>query len=94
MNVFYFFSCDCFIASPSKESTHYENLLMQYTEIFLSTVRIEKKKYQKIFDVFVLIFAQKFCCGEHVNEYPQSIFWNNNDMNKNMYTPVYPNFLL
>ena len=58
---------------------HYENLPMQYTEIF-SALKIEKFQL-KIFDIF-LIFAQNIDCGYTLelprqggsNEYPQSMF--------------------
>ena len=58
---------------------HYENLPMQYTEIF-KVVKIEKFQW-KFFDIF-LIFAQNIDCGYTLepprrggyNEYPQSMF--------------------
>ena len=40
---------------------HYENLPMQYTEIFLA-LKAEKKNQLKNFDIF-LIFAQNINCG-------------------------------
>ena len=46
---------------------HYENLPMQYTEIFLA-LKIENFQL-KNFDIF-LIFAQNIDCG-----YTQSMFW-------------------
>ena len=61
-------------------SIHYENLPMQYTEIFLA-LKIENFQL-KIFDIF-LIFAKNIDCGYMLepprrggsNEYPQSMFW-------------------
>ena len=63
---------------------HYENLPMQYTEIF-SLVKIEHF-HDIIFDIF-LIFAQNIDCGYTLepprrggsNEYPQSMFWSKNN---------------
>ena len=61
-------------------TNHYENLSMQYTEIFFlfkkKKISLKKKK-----DVF-LIFAQNIDCGYTLepprrggsNEYPQSMF--------------------
>ena len=63
-----------------KLRSHYENLAMQYTVIFL-TFKIEN--FQLInFDIF-LIFAQNIDCGYKLgpprpggsNEYSQSMFW-------------------
>ena len=76
---------------------HYENALMQYTEIFLA-LKIENFQL-KIFDIF-LIFAQNIDCGYTLepprrggsNEYPQPMFWSKNM--KNSYTPAYPSFVL
>ena len=61
------------------QRVHYENLPMQYTEIF-SPVKIENFQW-KMFDIF-LIFAQNIDCGYTLepprrggsNEYPQSMF--------------------
>ena len=80
-----------------KSGSHYENLPMQYTEIFL-TLKIENFQL-KIFDSF-LIFAQNIDCGYMLepprrggsNEYPQSMFWSKNK--KNRYTPAYPSFTI
>ena len=77
--------------------THYENLPMQYTEIF-SLVKFENF-HDIIFDIF-LIFAQNIDCGYTLeppqrggsNEYPQSMFWSKNK--KNRYTPAYPSFTI
>ena len=88
------FQCDC---QFSLSSTHYENLPMQKTEIFLA-LKIENFQ-QKIFDIF-LIFAQNIDCGYTLepprrggsNEYPQSMFWSKNK--KNRYTPAYPSFTI
>ena len=74
---------------------HYENLPMQYTEIFLA-LKIESFQLKK-FDIF-LIFAQNIDCGYTLepprrggsNEYQQSIFRSKNK--KNRYTPAYPSF--
>ena len=72
--------------------SHYENLPMQYTEIF------ELENFQlKKFDLF-LIFAINIDCGYTLeppqrggsNEYPQSMFWSTNK--KNRYTPANPSF--
>ena len=74
---------------------HYENLPMQYTEIFIG---VKNKNFQqKSFDIF-LIFVQNIDCGYTLepprrgasNEYPQSMFWSRNK--KNRYTPAYPSF--
>ena len=73
-------------ASTSFCASHYENLPMQYMEIF-SSVNIEislEKKYIYIYN----IFAQNIDCGyrlEPPNENPPSMFWIKNK--KNMYTP-------
>ena len=72
---------------------HYENLPMQYTEIFIAVKM--KDFHQKKFDIF-LIFAQNIDCGYTLepsrrggsNEYPQSMFWSKNK--KNRYTPANP----
>ena len=78
-------------------SKHYENLPMQYTEIFKV---VKNGNFQfKIFDIF-LIFAQNIDCGYTLepprrggsNEYPQSMFWSKNK--KNRYTPAYPSFAI
>ena len=76
---------------------HYENLPMQYTEIFLP-VKIEK--FHWIFKNIFLIFAQNIDCGYTLepphrggsNEYPQSMLWSKNK--KNRYTPAYPSFTI
>ena len=77
---------------------HYENLPMQYTEIFIAAIKI-KNFQQKKFDIF-LIFAQTIDCGYTLgpprrggsNEYPQSMFWSKNK--KNRYTSAYPSFTI
>ena len=79
------------------EFNHYENLPMQYTEIF----KVVKNEifHQKNLDIF-LIFAQNIDCGYTLepprrggsNEYPQSMFWSKNK--KNRYTPANPSFTL
>ena len=76
---------------------HYENMPMQYTEIF----KIAKNEnfQQKIFDIF-LIFAQNIDCGYTLepprlggsNEYPQSMFWSKNK--KNRHSPAYSSFAI
>ena len=72
---------------------HYENMPMQYTEIFCA---LQIGNFQlKTFDIF-LIFAQNIDCGYTLEpphrggskEYPQSMFWSKNK--KNGYTPPYP----
>ena len=76
---------------------HYENMPMQYTEIFKA---VKNENFQKkIFAIF-LIFAQNIDCGYTLepprrvgsNEYPQSMFWNKNK--KNRYTPANPSFAI
>ena len=67
-------------------SSHYENMSMQYTEIF----NVKNEKSQWNFDNF-LIFAQVPHRGGS-NEYPQSMFWSKNK--KNRYTPAYPSFAI
>ena len=80
---------------PATPKHHYENMSMQYTEIFkvVKTENFQKKN----FDIF-LIFAQleNTDCGYTLesprrggsNEYPQSMFWSKNK--KNRYTTAYP----
>ena len=80
-----------------RRHVHYENLPMQYIEIFFS--HKNWKFQQTIFDIF-LIFAQNIYCGYTLeppcrggsNEYPQSMFWSKNK--KNRYTPAYPDFAM
>ena len=76
---------------------HYENMPMQYKEIFKV---VKNKKFPlKNFDIF-LIFAQNIDCGYTLepprrggsNEYPQSMFWSKNK--KNRYTPANPSFTI
>ena len=83
------------ITHKKQEPPHYENLPMQYTEIFKI---VENENFQwKNFDIF-LIFAQNIDCGYTLepprrggsNEYPQSMFWSKNK--KNRYTPANPSF--
>ena len=78
-------------------SIHYENMPMQYTEIFIG---VKNENFQqKKFDIF-LIFAQNIDCGYMLepprrggsNKYPQSMFWSKNK--KNRYTPAYPSFAI
>ena len=72
---------------------HYENLPMQYTEIF-SAVKIEN--FIGTFLIFFLKFAQNIDCGYTLeqprrggsNEYPQSMFWSKNNKNN----PCIPKF--
>ena len=76
---------------------NYENIPMQYTEIFLA-VKIESFQLKKI-DNF-LIFAQNIDCGYMLEpprrggskEYPQFMFWSKNE--KNRYTPANPSFAI
>ena len=76
---------------------HYENMPMQYTEIF-SPVKIENF-HGNIFDIF-LIFAQNIDCGYTLepprrggsNEYLQSMFWSK--IKKNRYIPLHTPVLL
>ena len=76
---------------------HYENLPMQYTEIF----ELEKLKLSADFFIFCfLIFAQNIDCGYTLelprrggsNKYAQSMFWSKNK--KNRHTPAYPSFTI
>ena len=77
-------------------SNHYENMPMQYTEIFFSDLKIEN--FIGIFFYIFLIFAQNIDFGYTLepprrggsNEYPQSMFWSKNK--KNRYTPSYTSF--
>ena len=77
--------------------SHYENMPMQYTEIF-EVVKNENSQKKKI-DIF-LIFAQNIDCGYTLeppqqggsNEYPQSTFWCKNK--KNRYTHANPSFAI
>ena len=63
-----------------KGNRHYENMPMQYTEIF--KVIKNENFHWKMFAIF-LIFAQNIDCGYTLepprrggsNEYPQSMFW-------------------
>ena len=74
------------------ERTLYENLPLQYTEIFIA-IKSENLQ-QKNVDIF-LIFAKKIDCGYTLggsNEYPQSMFWSKNKKNRN--TPAYPSFAI
>ena len=67
---------------------HYENLPMQYTEIFIAI--INENFRQKKFDIF-LIFAQNIDFGRGgSNEYPQSTFWSKNK--KKYVHPCIPQF--
>ena len=76
---------------------HYENLPMQYKEIF-KIVKNENFPL-KNFDIFI-IFAQNIDCGYTLepprrggsNEYPQSMFWSKNK--KNRYTPTNTSFTI
>ena len=61
---------------------HYENMPMQYTEIFKV---VKNENFQQNF--FFLIFAQNIDCG-----YSQFMFWSKNK--KNRYTPGYPSFTI
>ena len=78
-------------------TNHYENLPMQYKEIF--KVVKNENFLLKNFDIF-LIFAQNIDCGYTLepprrgssNEYPQSMFWSKNK--KNRYTPANPSFTI
>ena len=71
---------------------HYENMPMQYTEIFKAV------KNENFLWKFLDIFAQNIDCGYTLeppwrggsNEYPQTMFWSKNK--KNRYTPANPSF--
>ena len=81
----------------TQDPDHYENMSMQYTEIF--KVLKNENFHKKIFVIF-LIFAQNIDCGYTLepprrgeavfNEYTQSMFWSKNK--KNRYTTTYPSF--
>ena len=85
------------VSATTIRPPHYENLPIQYTEIF-SAVKIENFQL-KMFDIFH-IFAQNIDCGYTLelprrggsNEYPQSMFWSTNK--KNRCTPAYPSFAI
>ena len=72
---------------------HYENMPMQYTEIF-KVLKNENFQTELIYNF--LIFAQNIDCWYSLepprrggsNEYPQSMFWRK--IRKNRYTPAYP----
>ena len=72
---------------------HYENMPMQYKEIF-KVVKNENFPL-KNFDIF-LIFAQNIDCGYSLepprrggsNVYPQSMFWSKNKKNRYMHTII------
>ena len=78
-----------------KRYEHYENMPMQYTEIF-KVIKIKDVQQEK-FDIF-LIFAPNIDCGYTLelphrggsNEYPQSMFWSKSK--KNRYTSRIPQF--
>ena len=80
--------------SSFSPTEHYENMPMQYTEIF--KVVKNENFHQKKIDIF-LIFAQNIDCGHTLepshrggsNEYPQSMFWGKNKKNRySWHTPV------
>ena len=76
---------------------HYENMPMQYTEIFKV---VKNENFQKKKNDIFLIFAQNIDCGYTLepplrggsNEYPQSMFLSKNK--KKRYTPAYPSFAI
>ena len=76
---------------------HYENLPMQYTEIFKV---VKNENFQYKFCFIFLIFAQNINCGYTLepprrggsNEYPQYMFWSKNKKNRS--TPAYPSFAI
>ena len=73
---------------------HYENMPMQYTEIF----KVVKNSVENL--IIFLIFAQNIDCGYTLEpprrggskEYPQFMFWSKNK--KNRYTPANPSFAI
>ena len=75
----------------SKLSSHYENLPMQYTEIF-SGVKFEDF-IEKIL-ILLLFLLKTLIVGTRggSNKYPQSMFWSKNK--KNCYTPANPSFAI
>ena len=84
------------ICRVSKATAHYDNLPMQYTEIFLA---LKLENFQlKNFDSF-LIFSQNIDCGHTLepprrggsNEYPHYVLEQNK---KKMFTPAYPSFAI
>ena len=74
-----------------KRPFHYENMPMQYTEIFKVIINENFKKKTKFFKIF-LIFAHNIDCGHTLepprrggsNEYPQSMFWSKNKKNRHI----------
>ena len=74
---------DSHATAKADATFHYENMPMQYTEIF-KVVKNENIQYK--FFVIFLIFAQNIDCGYTLepprrggsNEYPQSMFWSKN----------------
>ena len=64
---------------------HYENIPMQYTEIFKV---VKNENFQPNCFYIFLIFAQNIDCGLEPprrggsNEYPQSTFWSKNKIDK------------
>ena len=69
------------IADEYPRSLHYENLPMQYTEIYFS--------YIDNIDCGCTLEPPH---RGGSNEYPQSMFWSKNK--KNMYTHAYPSFAI
>ena len=91
------FNCFSVRYSAPRDLHHYENMSMQYTEIFKV---VKNENFQKKPFAIFLIFAQKIDCRYTLepprrggsNEYPQFMFWSKNM--KNRYTPAYPSFAL
>ena len=81
--------CKLYIIVAIGYLSHYENMPMQYTEIFKL---VKMKIFRRIFKNIFLIFAQNIDCGytlEH-NEYPQFMLWSKNK--KKRCTPANPSF--
>ena len=80
---------------PGTCIAHYENMPVQYTEIFKV---VKMKTFGRKFFIFFLIFAQNIDCGLKLepplrggsDEYPQSMFWSKNK--KKLVYPCKPHF--
>ena len=81
----------CFLLNKKKKKKKYENMPMNYTEVF--KIMIIENFHLKIVDVFI-IFAQNLDCGYtrrgSSNKYPPSMFWIRNK--KKMYNPLKSSF--
>ena len=85
--------------SCSRRRSHFENMPMQYTELF--EVVINANFQQKNVDSF-LIFSQNIDCGYTLephwqggsNEYPKSMYLSKNKKNRYSSHSVYPSFTI